>query len=105
MSWEKFHLQFIFQQRNFSMVIGKQAEERKKKMTKVVKRLVFLMLGYAVINALTFIPISIMQQHSKQLEYYINQYFSCLMFSRPDHCPKSKYQWKKNWFIILISSS
>lgn len=59
-------------------------------MNKVVKRLVFLMLGYAVIEALTYIPICIMQQHSKLLEYYLKQYFYCLVFSPPDHCPKSK---------------
>jgi len=97
----------LFMQRNISMVIGKQAEERKKKMTKVVKRLVFLMLGYAVINALTFIPISIMQQHSKQLEYYINQYFSCLMFSQPDHCPKTyeKYAFSSAQIVSTLSSA
>ena len=65
-------------------------------MDKVVKRLVFLMVGYAVITALAYIPICVMQQHSKLLEYYTEQYFSCLMFSPPEHCPKSKCQWKKN---------
>ena len=65
-------------------------------MDKVVKRLVFLMVGYAVITALAYIPICIGQQHSKLLEHYIKQYFGCLMVLPPEHCPKSKCQWKKN---------
>ena len=60
-------------------------------MMKVVKRLVFLMCAYAVITALTYSPICALQQHSKLLEYYVKQYFGCLMFFPPDHCQKSKY--------------
>ena len=65
-------------------------------MNKVVKRLVFLMLSYAVITALTYIPICALQQHSKLLEYYTTQYFGCLMFFPPDHCPRSKYRVQQN---------
>ena len=73
------------------MVIGEQAESRKKKMNKVVKRLVFLMFAYAAITTLAYVPICAVLQHSKLLEYHVKQYFGCLMFHPPDHCPKSKY--------------
>ena len=82
-----------FQLRNVTTVIGEQAELRKKKMLSVVKQLVFLMIAYAVIMALTFTPICALQQHAKQLEYYINKYFACLMFFPPEKCPKSKWFW------------
>lgn len=60
-------------------------------MNKVVQRLVFLMFAYAAVVALTYIPICVLQQHSKLLGYHIKQYFGCLMFFPPDHCPKSEY--------------
>lgn len=80
----------LFQLRNVPTVVGEQARLRKKKMNKVVKRLVFLMCAYAVIMALTYAPLSVLQQHSKLLDHYIKQYFGCLVFFPPDHCPKSK---------------
>ncbi|XP_020623285.1 uncharacterized protein LOC110060827 [Orbicella faveolata] len=97
----------LFMQRDISTVIGKQAELRKKKMNKVVKRLVILMIGYAVIMALAYIPVCIMQQHSKLLEYYTNQYFSCLMFSPPGHCPKTyeKYAFSRVSVVSTLSSA
>ena len=84
----------LFQLRDISTVTGDQAELRRKKMDKVVKRLVFLMCAYGVITALTYGPICALQQHSKLLDYHVKKYFGCLMFLPPDHCPKSKsYIW------------
>lgn len=79
-----------FQLRNVTAVIGEQAELRKKKMVSVVKQLVFLMIAYAVIMALTYTPICALQQHAKLLEHYITKYFGCLMYFPPEKCPKSK---------------
>lgn len=81
----------LLQLRDVSTATGKQAESRKKRMNKVVKRVVFLMCAYAAITALTYAPICALQQHSKLLEYYIKQYFVCLMFQPPEQCPRSKY--------------
>ena len=92
----------LFQRRNVSMVTGKQAELRKKKMDKVVIRLVFLMCAYAVLMALAYAPICVLQQHSKLLEYYVKQYFGCLMFFPPDHCLKSKYFTVKCFFRASV---
>ena len=94
-----------FQLRDVSMVIGEQAELRQKKMMKVVKRLVFLMFAYAAIMALAFTPLSVLQRHAKLLEFYIKQYFGCLMFFTPPKCPKSKYfKLKKITFVMAIYS-
>ena len=81
----------LLQLRDVSTVTGEQAESRKKRVTKVVKRLVFLMCAYGAITALTYAPICALQQHSKRLEYHIKQYFGCLVFQPPEKCPRSKY--------------
>ncbi|XP_078375513.1 uncharacterized protein LOC144658891 [Oculina patagonica] len=97
----------LFTLRDISTVIGEQAKLRKKKMDKVVKRLVFLMFAYAVITALTYIPICALQQHSKLLEYYTKQYFGCLMFFPPDHCPRTyeKYTFSSTFVVSTLSSA
>lgn len=87
-----------FQLRNVSTVVGEQAKLRKKKMNKVVKRLVFLMCAYAVIMALTYTPVSVLQRHSKLLDHYVEQYFGCLVFHPSDHCRKSKKFTVKHFF-------
>jgi len=60
-------------------------------MTTVVKRLVILMCAYALIFCLAYAPICALQQHLKLLDYYVKQYFGCLVFFPPEKCQKSKY--------------
>jgi len=97
----------LFMLREVSTVIGEQAELRKKKMMKVVKRLVFLMCAYAVITALTYSPICALQQHLKLLEFYVKQYFGCLMFFPPERCQKTyeKYTFSATFIVSTLNSA
>lgn len=97
----------LFMLRAVSMVTGEQAELRQKKMMKVVKRLVFLMFAYAAIMALAFTPLSVLQRHAKLLEFYIKQYFGCLMFFTPPKCPKTyqKYTFTPIFIVSYLTSA
>lgn len=97
----------LFMLRDVSTATGKQAESRKKRMNKVVKRVVFLMCAYAAITALTYAPICALQQHSKLLEYYIKQYFGCLMFQPPEQCPRTykKYTFTATFIVSYLCSA
>ncbi|KAJ7394309.1 hypothetical protein OS493_000111 [Desmophyllum pertusum] len=65
------------------------------------------MFAYAAINTLTYVPICALQQNSKLLEYHIKQYFGCLMFFPPDHCPKTyeKYTFSAIVVVSTLSSA
>lgn len=93
--------------RNVTTVVGEQAELRKKKMFRVVKQLVFLMIAYAVIMALTYTPICALQQHAKLLEHYITKYFGCLMYFPPEKCPKTyqKYTFSLTFIVSYLTSA